>query len=91
MLISSAGGNAEKSIDVVTELINKENTLNPIPFLVVGTDYKGLSLFGKDAPGGDLSLLSPIGNLADIPATLLGLLKVNNSVMIKGKNLLEEK
>lgn len=91
LLISSAGGNAEKSIDVVTELINKENTLNPIPFLVVGTDYKGLSLFGKDAPGGDLSLLSPIGNLADIPATLLGLLKVDNSVMIKGKNLLEEK
>lgn len=91
LVISSAGGNAEKSIDVVTELINKENTLNPIPFLVIGSDYKGLSLFGKDAPGGDLSLLSPIGNLADISTTLLYLLKVDDSVMIEGKNLLEEK
>ncbi len=91
LVISSAGGNAEKAIDVVTELTNKENTLNPVPFLVVGTDYKGLSLFGKDAPGGDLSLLGPTGNLADIPVTLLNLLKFDDSVIIEGKNLLEEK
>lgn len=78
LVISSAGGNAEKSIDVVTELINKENTLNPVPLLVVGTEYKGLSLFGQDAPGGDLSLLNPAGNLSDIPGLLLDLLKIKN-------------
>lgn len=91
LIISSAGGNAEKAMDVMTELADRENTLNPVPFLVIGSDFKGRSLFGKDAPGGDLSLLNPIGNLADIPATLLGLLKVGNSGTIEGKNLLEEK
>ena len=91
LVISSAGGNVEKAVDVMTELADKENTLSPVPFLVVGDEFKGRSLFGNDAPGGDLSLLNPIGSLSDIPATLLGLLKVNNSGSIEGKNLLEEK
>jgi len=90
LVVSSAGGNAEQMFDVRTELVDRGNTLNPVPFLIIGEDYKGLSLFGADAPGGDLTLLNTIGSLEDVPVTILNLMNIERPDGFVGKNLLEQ-
>ncbi len=90
LLISSSAGHAERMVDIRTELVDKENTLNPVPLVLVGEEFKGRSLFGNDAPGGDLSLLEPIGALEDLPKTIFGLLELAESASIEGNSLLSE-
>ena len=90
LLISSSAGHAERMVDIRTELVDKENTLNPVPLVLVGEEFKGRSLFGNDAPGGDLSLLEPIGALEDLPKTIFGLLELAESASIEGNSLLTE-
>ncbi|MCX6795354.1 MAG: hypothetical protein NT165_01300 [Candidatus Falkowbacteria bacterium] len=90
IIISSTSGNVEKMIDVRTDLTDKESTDNPLPFLIVGEEFKGRSLFENDAPGGDLSLLEPVGGLEDIPATIIGLLKLDKPVSMEGEDLLKK-
>ncbi len=89
LLISSAGGNAEQLLNLRTEEIDKNLTINPVPFIVVGEDYKGLSIGGKDAPDNDLSVLSPAGSIADIAPTVLTLLNLEIPSSMTGKNLLD--
>lgn len=90
LLVSSASANVEKMIDIRTELVDKENTLNPVPFLVVGEDFKGLSLFGNDAPGGDLSLLEASGSLANVSSSILDIFGLEKPTQMKEESLLEK-
>ena len=63
LVISSAGGNAEKMIDLSTEMANREMTDNPVPVVIVGEEFIGKVIGSTDTVGDDLSLSSPSGTL----------------------------
>lgn len=89
LVISAAGGNAEQLLNLRTEEIDKNLTTNPVPLIIIGEDYKGLSIGGKDAPDSDLSVLAPAGTLADIAPTVLKLLGLEIPPGMTGRNLLD--
>lgn len=74
LIISSSHGNAERMIDLKTDLVDNKMTENPVPFIIVGNDFKGRSISPQDAPDGDLSLLPVIGGLADIAPTIVDIM-----------------
>lgn len=64
-------GNAEVLINPVTNEPDKEHNFSPVPFLVVGNQYKG-----RGNPGiidEDPSILQPVGLLSDVAPTVLSL------------------
>lgn len=71
VFVTADHGNAESKFNMQTGTIDKEHTANPVPFIIIGKQFEGLSLGSKDAPGGDLSLLQPQGILSDIAPTIL--------------------
>jgi len=88
VIISAAGGNAEQMINLRTEENDSSLTNNSVPLILVGEDYKGLSVSGQDAPNQDLSILKPVGTLADIAPTILDLLGIEKPSQMTGHNLL---
>jgi 2,3-bisphosphoglycerate-independent phosphoglycerate mutase len=88
LLISSTHGNAERTKDMVTDLVDKDITDNPVPLIIVGPMFKGKTIGLKDAPDGDLSLLEPAGNLADVAPTILDLLEIEKNDLMAGVTLI---
>jgi len=87
LIISSSHGNAEKTKDLVSEEPDKSRTNNPVPFIICGEEYKGLSFSGGDAIGGDLSLAAPSGDLEDSAATLADILALPGREDLPGHSL----
>lgn len=87
LVISSSHGNAEKLKDLALEAPDRERTNNPVPLIVCGEEYKGLSLGGSDAIGGDLSLAEPSGRLEDMAATLADILGLPGRENLPGRSL----
>lgn len=87
LLISAAGGNAEKNLDLVSGGIDEGLTDNPVPFLLVNRDFIGRTIGITSPTSEDLSLLAPIGSLADIAPTILHLLNLKQPKTMSGKNL----
>ncbi len=76
-LITADHGNAEELINLQTGEIDKEHSTNPVPFIAVGERWEGQSLTaGLDSAGGDLSILTPSGMLADIAPTILKVMEI---------------
>lgn len=73
-LVTADHGNAEEVFNLQTGEIDKEHSTNPVPFLIIGKDFQGQAGPGGDAPEGDLSLLPPVGVLADVAPTVLKLM-----------------
>lgn len=71
LIISSAHGNAERMIDLKTDLADNKMTNSPVPFIIISNEFKGRSISPQDAPDGDLSLLPVIGSLANIAPTII--------------------
>ena len=88
LIISSTHGNAERMKNMATDLVDKDITDNPVPFIIIGQNFAGKTIGLKDAPEGDLSLLEPAGNLADIAPTILDLLKIKKPDSIVGVSLI---
>jgi len=88
LIISSAHGYAEEVFDIQTEAINRENSDNPVPFLIVGEQFAGKTIGLDEAPANDLSLLEPIGSLIDIAPTILKILNIETPPEMTGKSLL---
>ena len=88
-LITADHGNAEELINLQTGEVDKEHSTNPVPFIVVGSQWEGQSLTpGMDSAGGDLSILTPSGMLADISPTILKILEINQPVEMTGSPLI---
>lgn len=87
LIITSASGNAEKMIDLGTDLADKNNTNNPLPLILVGEEFEGLSMSVHDSSSADLSLLEKCGTLADLSTSILYLLNIDKAESMKGKNL----
>ena len=88
LIISSTHGNAERMKNIATELVDNEMNDNPIPFLIVGEEFKGKTIGLIDTLDNDLSLLEPVGSLADIAPTILKILDIEKPEEMTGHSLI---
>ncbi len=88
MVITADHGNAESVLNLQTNSIDKEHTLNSVPFIVINKDVEGQAGPSGDPPEGDLSLLPPAGVLADVAPTILELMGLEQPPEMTGKSLL---
>lgn len=76
VFITADHGNAEEKLNLRTGDINKEHATNPVPFYLIGKSFEGQSSIAGEVPDGDLSLLSPVGMLADVAPTILAVMGI---------------
>lgn len=87
LLVTADHGNAEELINLKTGEMDKEHSVNPVPFVIIGQNYQGRSSSVLESIGNDLSLLTPVGVLSDVTATVLYLLQIEASEKINGRSL----
>jgi len=88
LLVTADHGNAEELFNMQTGMIDKEHSANPVPFIFISQAYEGKSLSFGDAPGGDLSLVKPIGMLSDIAPTILKIMGIQKPKEMTGRSLI---
>lgn len=88
VFITADHGNAEEVKNIQTGDIDKEHSTNPVPFLVIGNQYEGQSSPAGEVPGGDLSLMPPVGMLADVAPTILKVLGIEQPADMTGTPLI---
>lgn len=87
-LITADHGNAEEVLNVQTHEIDKEHSTNPVPLWIVGKQFEGKPSLAGDVPDGDLSLMPPVGMLADVAPTFLAILGIAQPAAMTGTPLL---
>lgn len=88
LCITADHGNAEEVANLQTGERDKEHSNNPVPFLVIADYLKGHAGPSGDPPEGDLSLLHPVGILADVAPTILGMLEIEPPKEMTGRVLM---
>jgi len=88
LIISAAYGRAEAMINIATDLPNLEISNNPVPFLIVSTEYEGKTIGLSDPLNGDLSLLASAGTLNNVTPTILKILGLSLPDGLKGESLI---
>ena len=88
ILVTADHGNSEQMINLQTGNKDKEHTTNPVPFFIIGKDFQGQTGLAGDPPEGDLSLMQPVGVLADVAPTVLKLLEVKQPDEMTGQPLI---
>jgi len=81
-------GNAEEMIDLQTGEITNEHTKNPVPFIIIGKEWEGKNIGVSESIGNDLSLIKPVGILADVTPTILKILNLPIPEEMTGKSLI---
>ncbi len=88
MLITADHGNAEELKNLRTGDINKEHATNPVPFVIISNQFQGQPSISGEVPEGDLSLMPPVGMLADVAPTVLQIMGVAQPPEMTGMPLL---
>lgn len=88
VVVTADHGNAEEVINLQTGEIDKEHSTNPVPLLIIGKDFEGQAGPAGDPPEGDLSLMHPVGVLADVAPTVLTLMGVDVPPEMTGSALI---
>ena len=88
IFITADHGNAEELKNLQTQDMDKEHSTNPVPFLIVGKDIEGQATGVGEVPNGDLSLVPPIGMLADVAPTILHVMGIDPPAEMTGASLL---
>jgi 2,3-bisphosphoglycerate-independent phosphoglycerate mutase len=88
VVITADHGNGEEVKNIQTGDIDKEHSTNPVPCWIIQADLEGKPGLSGDVPEGDLSLLPPVGMLADIAPTVLALLGLTPPSQMTGTSLL---
>lgn len=88
VMVVADHGNAEEVVNLQTGEIDKEHSNNSVPFLIIGNKYKGQAGPAGDPPEGDLSLMHPVGMLADIAPTMLKIMGVEQPKEMSGRALI---
>ncbi|MFH2018774.1 MAG: 2,3-bisphosphoglycerate-independent phosphoglycerate mutase [bacterium] len=88
VVITGDHGNAEEVLNLQTGDIDKEHSTNPVPLLIIANEFLGTAGPAGDAPEGDLSLLQPVGMLADVAPTVLKLMGVEQPPEMTGQPLI---
>jgi len=73
--ITADHGNAEQMIDPVTGDVHTAHTVNPVPFLLIGEEFRGAKLRG-------------MGVLADVAPTLMQAMGIAQPEVMDGHTLL---
>jgi 2,3-bisphosphoglycerate-independent phosphoglycerate mutase len=87
VFITSDHGNAEEMRNLRTGGILKEHANNPVPFVIVGKQFEGQPGLAGEVPDGDLSLMPPVGMLADIAPTVLSVMDIDQPDEMEGQAL----
>jgi len=87
VFITADHGNAEEMKNLRTGEKYKEHATNPVPFLIIGKEYEGQPSIAGEVPEGDLSLMSPIGMLADVAPTILAVMGIEQPEEMTGQPL----
>jgi len=86
-IITADHGNAEIMINTVSGGINKDHTTSPVPFILIGNDFK------RGAPAkinyDNLSSVMPDGALSDIAPTILELFGLPQPEQMTGISLIK--
>lgn len=88
LLITADHGNGEEVSNLQTGEIDKEHSTNPVPFIIVSTALQGQAGPAGEPPEGDLSLMPPVGMLADVAPTMLKILRIEQPPEMTGRSLL---
>jgi 2,3-bisphosphoglycerate-independent phosphoglycerate mutase len=85
LIITADHGNAEEMMDPRTGELKTEHTLNPVPFYLVGREFKQLAANSRMQAGWGV----PQGMLTDIAPTILELMQIPQPSEMTGRSLLE--
>jgi 2,3-bisphosphoglycerate-independent phosphoglycerate mutase len=88
VFITADHGNAEEMKNLRTGEMDKEHATNPVPFLIIGPEYQGQPSIAGEVPEGDLSLMSPVGVLADVAPTILAVMGIEQPPEMTGQPLI---
>ena len=89
ILLTADHGNCDEMINLQTGEVDKEHSTNPVPFVVIGKRWEGQTLVaGLDSAGGDLSVVTPSGILADITPTILKIMEIKQPDIMTGTPLI---
>ena len=88
VVLTADHGNAEELVNLQTNEMDKEHSVNPVPCVIIGEDFQGQAGPGGDPPEGDLSLIAPVGVLADVAPTVLKLLGLHQPPEMTGVPLI---
>ncbi len=88
VIITADHGNAEELADLATSEINKEHSMNPVPFIIVSKEMEGKNIGVSESIGNDLSLVKPVGMLSDVAPTILKILQLPVPEEMTGKSLI---
>jgi len=87
VVITADHGNVEEMVNLATGEISKVHSTNPVPLYLVGKQFEGQLAPSGEVPGNDLSLVQPIGLLADIAPTILSIMGVEKPEEMIGTSL----
>ncbi len=88
VFITADHGNAEEKKNLRTGALLKEHATNPVPFVLIGKEMEGQPSIAGEVPDGDLSLMPPIGMLADVAPTILSVIGIEKPEEMEGEALL---
>lgn len=87
LVITSDHGNAEEVLNLETGEIDKEHSTNPVPLILAGREF-ARSVAEQGTVEKDLSLLRPVGVLADVAPTILKIMEIKKPDEMTGTSLL---
>ena len=87
-LVTADHGNGEEVQNLQTGEIDKEHSTNPIPLIIIGKQWEGQTGGVVEVVGGDLSLTSPVGILADVAPTILKIMNLQQPEEMTGRPLI---
>lgn len=88
VIVTADHGNGEEVLNLQTGELDKEHSTNPVPFLIIGERWRGQAAPAGEVALGDLSLMPPVGMLADTAATVLKILGVPQPDEMTGSPLI---
>lgn len=88
VFITADHGNAEEVQNLQTKDIDKEHSTNSVPFFIISNTVEGQAGVSGDVPNGDLSLMPPVGMLADVAPTILKMLNITKPPDMTGTSLI---
>lgn len=88
VFITADHGNGEEVSNVETGEMDKEHSTNPVPFFIISNEFRGHAGPAGDAPEGDLSLMPPVGMLADVAPTMLSVMGLEQPPEMTGRALM---
>ena len=83
LVITGDHGNVEEMINLETDEIDKEHSINPVPLWILGSGFK------KENPVAGDFVSEPVGILADVAPTILDIMKIKKPEEMSGASLLD--